>query len=93
MVFDAYRRPGSDRSSEKCGGLTVIYTKEAETADAYIEKWTYGMADKYEVKVVTSDYTEQLVILGCGGLRITPGEFSARIRETEEIAREMYTIS
>ena len=79
LVFDAYKRHGGEGAIEKCGNVTVVYTKEAETADAYIERATYGMAKDYAVRVVTSDYSEQLVILGCGGIRITPQEFEREL--------------
>ena len=91
VVFDAYKRLGGEGSVEEIGGVTVVYTKEAQTADAYIEKTTYDMSGEHTVRVVTSDMQEQLVILGAGGLRVSAVEFmrelsdtSFRIRETIE---------
>ena len=57
----------------------MVYTKERQTADAYIEKTTYALGEKNSVRVVTSDYDEQLVVLGAGGIRVTPKEFIGEI--------------
>ena len=89
VVFDAYKQKGCESYEEEVGSLTVIYTKEAETADAYIEKATYGMAKDYTVRVVTSDYTEQLVILGFGGIRITAKEFLAELERSSAELSEL----
>jgi predicted RNA-binding protein with PIN domain len=75
IVFDAYKRKGGDGSCEKVGDVTVIYTKESQTADSYIERATYDIAKEHNVRVVTSDFEEQLVILGAGGLRVSAKEF------------------
>ena len=80
LVFDAYKRQENVGSVEEIGGITVVYTKERQTADAYIEKTTYALGEKNSVRVVTSDYDEQLVVLGAGGIRVTPKEF---IKEVE----------
>ena len=82
LVFDAYRRKDSFGSDEEIGGISVIYTKERQTADAYIERCAYSLADKNSVSVVTSDYEEQLVVLGVGAIRIPSSEF---IREVESV--------
>ena len=79
LVFDAYKRRENLGSIEEIGGITVVYTKERQTADAYIEKTTYALGEKNSVRVVTSDYDEQLVVLGAGGIRVTPKEFIAEI--------------
>ena len=79
VVFDAYRRKGQDRELLELGGVTVIYTKEAQTADAYIEKTTYEIAGEHFVRVVTSDMQEQYVILGNGAYRVSPKEFRAEL--------------
>lgn len=82
LVFDAYKRSENRGSVEEIGGITVVYTKERQTADAYIEKTTYALGEKNSVRVVTSDYDEQLVVLGAGGIRVTPKEF---IKEVEAL--------
>ena len=81
IVFDGYRREGVG-SVEELGAVSVIYTKERQTADAYIEKTTHDIADKHTVRVVTGDMQEQFVVLGAGGLRVSPREFWAEIQST-----------
>lgn len=88
VAFDAYKRQGGEGSTEEFGPVTVVYTKEKQTADAYIERATYEIAEEHNVRVVTSDYQEQLVVLGNGGLRVSPGEFYAEIMETLKLIRE-----
>ncbi len=70
LVFDAYKVKGNPGSVERRNKIYVVYTKEAETADAYIEKTTYEIAREHRVRVVTSDGAEQLIILGHGALRL-----------------------
>ena len=89
VVFDGYKRAGSDGSVEEIGGVTVIYTKEKQTADAYIEKTTYDISDKHTVRVVTSDMQEQYIILGAGGLRVSCREFWAELQSTSLMIREI----
>ena len=79
LVFDAYKVKGNPGSVEKRGGIYVVYTKEAETADSYIEKTTYEIAGEHFVRVVTSDMQEQYVILGNGAYRVSPKEFRAEL--------------
>ncbi len=88
IAFDAYKRQGGEGSIEEIGPVTVVYTKEKQTADAYIERTTYEIAERHSVRVVTSDYQEQLVILGSGGLRVTAGEFYAEIMDNLKLIRE-----
>lgn len=80
LVFDAYKRRENDGSIEECGSVTVVYTKERQTADAYIEKCTYDLADKNSVRVVTSDYVEQLIVLGNGATRVSAREFFEELK-------------
>ena len=88
VVFDAYRRKDNQGSSEICGNATVIYTKEGETADAYIEKTTAELASKYRVRVVTSDLQEQYMVLGSGALRVSVNEFKNEIESTNQSIKE-----
>ena len=88
VVFDAYKRLGGEGSVEEIGGVTVVYTREAQTADSYIEKTTYDMSGEHTVRVVTSDMQEQLVILGAGGLRVPAGEFMRELSDTAFRIRE-----
>ena len=81
-VFDAYKVKGGQGSVEKYHDIHVVYTKEAETADAYIEKATYEIGREHRVKVATSDGPEQLIILGHGALRLSAAAFRAEMEET-----------
>ena len=82
-VFDAYKVKGGQGSVEKYHDIHVVYTKEAETADAYIEKATYEIGREHRVKVATSDGPEQLIILGHGALRLSAGAFKAEVEQVE----------
>ncbi len=88
VVFDAYKREGGEGSAEQIGGVSVIYTKEKQTADAYIEKTTYEISDEHTVRVVTSDMQEQLIILGSGGLRVSAAEFYEELNSTLALIRQ-----
>lgn len=89
LVFDAYRVQGNNREVEKINNINIVYTKEAETADLYIEKVSHELAKKHRVRVVTSDALEQLIILGNGALRVSSREFLAEIEQAEEDIREI----
>ena len=89
LVFDAYRVKGSHREIEKEMGITVVYTKEAETADMYIEKTAHELGRKYRVRVATSDSVEQLIILGSGAVRISASEFLAEVTQAEKEMRRL----
>ncbi len=80
VVFDAYRRIDNKGEEEQLGNVTVIYTKTKQTADAYIERTTYEIADEHTVRVVTSDGDVQFIILGNGALRVSPKEFIEECR-------------
>jgi len=88
IVFDAYNRSGGEGSVTELGAVSVVYTKESQTADAYIERTTYEISGEHSVRVVTSDYQEQLVILGNGGLRVSAREFYGELTETVKAIRE-----
>ena len=88
IVFDAYNRSGGEGSVTELGAVSVVYTKESQTADAYIERTTYEISGEHSVRVVTSDYQEQLVILGNGGLRVSAREFYAELLDTVKAIRE-----
>ena len=88
LVFDAYKVKGGEREVEQYHNLYVVYTKEAETADMYIEKATHEIARRYRTRVVTSDTTEQLIILGNGALRISSQAFENEVRAVEAEIRE-----
>ena len=88
LVFDAYRVKGAEREVEQYHNLYVVYTKEAETADMYIEKTTHELAKKFRTRVVTSDTTEQLIILGAGAQRVSSQAFEEEVRAVETEIRQ-----
>ena len=88
LVFDAYKIKGAEREVEQYHNLYVVYTKEAETADMYIEKTTHDLAKKYRTRVVTSDTTEQLIILGAGAERVSSQAFEGEVRAVEAEIRQ-----
>ncbi len=88
LVFDAYKVKGNPGSVERVNNIYVVYTKEAETADSYIEKATYDLQKEHRVRVATSDYLEQLIILGHGALRLSARAFKAEVEQAQgEIAQ------
>jgi small GTP-binding protein len=87
LVFDAYKVKGSHREVEKVDDLSIVYTKEAETADMYIEKTSHKLAKNNRVRVVTSDALEQIIILGGGALRVSSRAFLEEVREAEDEIR------
>ena len=89
LVFDAYRVSPNPGSVQKYHNIHVVYTKEAETADQYIEKTVHGMSGKYRVTVATSDATEQVIILGQGAARLSAKGLLEEIRAAKtELSRE-----
>lgn len=80
-VFDAYRVKGGERRFEKYENVDVVYTKEAETADMYIEKTAHEKSKEYFVRVATSDRLEQLIVVGNGAFKISADEFLAEIEQ------------
>lgn len=88
LVFDAYRVKGQQREVEQYHNISVVYTKEAETADAYIEKISHDLSKRHRVRVATSDGMEQVIILGNGALRVSAEEFHREVRQTEDAIRE-----
>ena len=87
LVFDAYKIKRHDREVEKVNNITIVYTKEAETADMYIERASYKLAKNNRVRVVTSDGMEQLIIIGNGAIRVSAKEFREEIDAAEEEIR------
>ena len=87
LVFDAYKVKGGQGSVEKYHNIHVVYTREAETADAYIERATYEIGREHRVKVAASDGPEQLIILGHGALRLSATAFRQEVEQVQgEIA-------
>ena len=81
VVFDAYMVKGNNRSEEEYKGIRIIYTKENELADHYIEKALDEMGREMRVRVATSDWVEQQIILSRGGIRISARELQVEIED------------
>lgn len=90
LVFDAYKVKGHELGIQKYHNIHVVYTKEAETADQYIEKVVHEIGKKYHVTVATSDGVEQVVTLGQGGKLLSARELYREVREVEKQIREEY---
>ena len=88
LVFDAYKVKGNPGSVETYHNIHVVYTKEAETADQYIEKTVHEIGRKYRVTVATSDQLEQVIILGQGGRRMSARELLEDVIEVRHQIRE-----
>lgn len=89
LVFDAYKVKENTGDVEKIDNINVVYTKEAETADMYIEKVSHKLAKNNKVRVVTSDALEQLIILEGGALRVSSKEFFYEIKQAEDDIRNI----
>ena len=89
LVFDAYRVPQGLGTVEKYHNIHIVYTKEAETADQYIERVTYALGKRRRVRVATSDGLEQLIILGHGAQRVPASEFHEEVEAVEESIAEI----
>ena len=88
LVFDAYRVKGNVGQMIPYHNIHVVYTKEAETADQYIEKVVHHIGRKYHVTVVTSDGVEQVITMGQGGTRISSRDFLEEIEYTKKLIEE-----
>ena len=87
LVFDAYRVPRDTADVFRYHNITVVFTKQAETADTYIERATYEIGRKHRVRVATSDMAEQMIVLGHGARRMTAAELRIEVDEAEKRLR------
>ena len=90
LVFDAYKVRGGKGEVIHVGDIDVIYTKEAETADLYIEKAAHELTKKYKVTVATSDAVEQVIIYGAGAYRMSAQNLLEELMLTKGMMREHY---
>ena len=90
LVFDAYKIEGHIEEVVKYHNIYIVYTKEAETADQYIEKTVKKMNRKYDVTVATSDGLEQIIILGQGAMRLSAMGLLEEVRDMEKEIREEF---
>lgn len=95
VVFDAHQVRNRDTKykvrKQKFDGLEVVYTKENQTADVYIERFVYTMRDNHTIRVITSDYLEQTTVLSSGGARMSPRELRKDIDEAIREIRDEIT--
>ena len=89
LVFDAYRVPGSPGTIEQYHNIHVVYTREAETADMYIERVTHEIGRERRVRVATSDGMEQIIILGHGAYRLSARQFREEVDQVEREIRSL----
>ena len=89
LVFDAYRVPDHPEEVTRFNNIYVVYTRTAETADAYIEKTAHAIAKDHRVRVASSDNLEQLIILGQGALRVSASAFHDEVRLAESELKQM----
>ena len=90
LVFDAYKVPGGLGEVLKYHNIYVVYTREAETADQYIEKTVHEIGRKYHVRVATSDALEQVIILGAGAERLSAAGLLEEVQAARQEIREEY---
>ena len=88
LVFDAYKVRDGAREVEKYHNLYVVYTREAETADMYIERATHELAREHRTRVVSSDGAEQIIVMGHGALRVSARAFEEEVNAVEKEIRE-----
>ena len=84
IVFDAHMVKGSKKKVEEYDHITVVYTEENQTADNYIERFVYQFGNIHTIRVATSDYLEQTIVLKNGGARMTPRELRQQVESTNK---------
>ncbi|HHW71011.1 MAG TPA: NYN domain-containing protein [Clostridiales bacterium] len=90
IVFDAHLIEGGTEVHEYYGDVEVVYTKEGEIADQYIERWVSQMGRDYKVRVATSDYMEQTIVLSRGGTRMSARELYLEVKAVREQRDKRY---
>ena len=90
LVFDAYRVQNHKTEILDYHNIHVVYTKEAETADGYIEKFAHENGKKYDITVATSDGMEQIIIRGAGCRLLSAKEFEQRIQNAREQMKDYF---
>lgn len=91
-VFDAYRVKGHNEEASDYLNIHQVFTREAQTADSYIQKFTHDYGKSYDITVVTSDGMEQLIIRGAGAHLISSKEFIEEVARKAQALREEYDI-
>ncbi|MGO5051433.1 NYN domain-containing protein [Lachnospiraceae bacterium LCP25S3_G4] len=88
LVFDGYKNKNQVETVLKYHNINVIYTKESQTADAYIEKLNQTIAKEQIVRVVTSDFAQQKIILGQGATRVPIREFAEELKQMDTVIKK-----
>ena len=90
LVFDAYKVTGGVEKVEKEGGIYIVYTRESELADVFIERAVQKLSEsKKSVRVVTSDGLEQLIVMGRGAFRVPSRAFEKEVQLSDERLKEV----
>ncbi len=92
VVFDAYRVENHPAETIRVNNIDVVFTKTAETADRYIERLVHLKASEFDICVVTSDMTEQVIIMGAGCRRMFSKDFFEEMALQEEMLRERFEV-
>ena len=91
LVFDAYRVPRDVEDVIQYHNISVVFTKQAETADTYIERATYEIGKKHRVRVATSDMAEQMIVMGHGARRVSANELKMDVDDAIRRLRDTVT--
>jgi predicted RNA-binding protein with PIN domain len=91
LVFDAYRVPRDVEDVIQYHNISVVFTKQAETADTYIERATYEIGKKHRVRVATSDMAEQMIVMGHGARRMSANELKMEVDDAIRRLRDTVT--
>lgn len=90
VVFDAYKVKGNEENTKQYHNISVVYTKEAESADGYIERVTHGLVKGSDVVVATSDVVEQLIVMGQGARKMSASQLAEEVAFVEKEIRQEY---
>ncbi|MCI9092495.1 MAG: GTP-binding protein [Coprobacillus sp.] len=90
IVFDAYKVKGNLGTVEQLHNVHIVYTKEAQTADMYIEHVTHQLSQKYNVVVATSDALEQMIVIGRGARRMSSRELKLEVESLVKTKKEEF---
>ncbi len=93
VVFDAHKVSKGVGVQKEYFNISVVFTREAETADNYIEKTVGRLSGSYKVRVATSDNLEQIIILGKGAVRVSASELQTEITETKKQMNEKFILN
>lgn len=84
IIFDAYRMKNENPRQVSDKGITIVYTRQGQTADSYIEKLVHDNIDKYEITVATSDMAVQNMVLGAGASRKSARELELELQQLRQ---------